>query len=69
MTATERHTIKNADDIAEVLWQDSFNDNPGLFDVMDDAGWDPDYANVNYWWYTLGVTGLLDAFNASGTTE
>ncbi len=58
---------QDADDIAEILWQDSFNDNPGLFDVVDDAGWDPDYANVNFWWYTLGVTGLLDAFNASGT--
>ncbi len=58
---------QDADDIAEVLWQDSFNDNPGLFDVVDDAGWDPDYADVNFWWYTLGVTGLLDAFNASGT--
>jgi hypothetical protein len=55
-----------ADDMAEVLWQDSFNDNPGYFDIIDDAGWDPTYANRNYWWYTLGLTGLIDAFYASG---
>ena len=30
----------DADDIAEVIWQDSFNDNPGYFDVVDDAGYD-----------------------------
>jgi hypothetical protein len=53
-----------ADAIANVLWQDSFNDSPGLFDVVDDAGWDPTYANVNYWWYCLGVSGLIDAFSA-----
>jgi len=57
---------QDADDMAEVLWQDSFNDNPGLFDIVDDAGWDPTYVNRNYWWYTIGVTGLIDAFSASG---
>lgn len=56
-----------ADDMAEVLWQDSFNDNPGYFDVVDDAGWDPTYADRNFWWYTLGLTGLIDAFDASGS--
>lgn len=54
-----------ADSMAEVLWQDSFNDNPGYFDVEDDDGWDSTYANVNYWWYTTGLTGLIDAFSAS----
>jgi hypothetical protein len=54
------------DDMAEVIYQDSFMDNPGLFDIVDDAGWDPTYANVNYWWYTLGITGLIDAFQVSG---
>ncbi|MGD9403469.1 MAG: hypothetical protein PVF95_14520, partial [bacterium] len=54
-----------ADDIAEVLWQDSFNDNPGYFDVDDDDGWDPTYADKNFWWYTLGLTGLIDAFSAA----
>jgi hypothetical protein len=55
------------DQMAEVLWQDSFNDAPGYFDIVDDAGWDPTYGNVNYWWYCLGVGGLIDAFRASGT--
>lgn len=58
---------QDAVDIAEVLYQDSYADTPGLFDVVDDAGWDPGYANVNYWWYTLGISGLLDAFKASNT--
>ncbi len=57
----------DADSIAEVLWQDSYNDNPGYFDVVDRAGWDPTWANTDYWWYTLGITGLLDAFGASNT--
>jgi hypothetical protein len=57
----------DCDGIAEVLWQDSFNDSPGLFDVVDDAGWDPMYGNVNYWWYNLGISGLIDAFRASGS--
>ena len=56
-----------ADDMAEVLWQDSFNSNPGLFDVVADAGWDPTWSNVNYWWYTLGVSGLIQAFTSSNT--
>jgi hypothetical protein len=56
----------DADSIAEVLWQDSYNDNPGYFDVIDDQGWDPNYANVNYWWYNLGLCGLIEAFIASG---
>jgi hypothetical protein len=56
-----------ADEIAEVLWQDSFNGNPGLFDVDDDAGWDPTWTNVNYWWYTTGISGLIDAFRISGS--
>ncbi len=58
---------QDADDIAEVLWQDSYNSNPGYFDVVADAGFDPTYADKNFWWYTLGLTGLLDAFAASGS--
>ena len=57
----------DADDIAEVLYQDSYMDNPGLFDIVDDAGWDPTYANNNYWWYNLGISRSIDAFNASNT--
>jgi hypothetical protein len=55
-----------ADDIAEVIWQDSFNDNPGYFDIIDDAGFDPTWTDKNFWWYTLGLTGLIDAFDAAG---
>jgi hypothetical protein len=55
-----------ADSMAEVLWEDSFNDNPGYFDIVDDAGWDPTYGDHDYYWYNLGISGLIDAFNASG---
>jgi hypothetical protein len=55
----------DADSIAEVLWQDSFNDNPGYFDIVDDAGWDSTYANTDYYWYTLGISGLIDGFIAA----
>jgi len=55
----------DADAMAEVIYQDSFNDNPGYFDIIDDQGWDPGYGNPNYWMYTLGITGLLDAFVAA----
>ncbi len=61
----------DADDMAEVIYQDSFNDNPGYFDIVDDAGFDPNYSNNNFWWYTLGITGLIDAFSFADvhTTE
>lgn len=55
----------DADDIAEVIWQDSFNDSPGYFDVIDDQGFDPGYADYNFYWYNLGITGLIDAFDAA----
>jgi len=56
-----------ADDIAEVLYQDSFNGNPGYFDPDNSKnnGWDPDYNTPGFYWYTLGITGLLDAFKAA----
>ena len=57
----------DADAIAEVLWQDSFNDNPGYFDIIEDQGWDPTYTNKNFWWYSLGITGLINAFLFSDT--
>ncbi len=53
--------------IAEVIYQDSFMDNPGYFDIVDDAGWDPTYSDYNFYWYNLGITGLIDAFDAAGT--
>ena len=55
----------DADDMAEVLYQDSFADNPGYFDIIDDQGFDPLYGDVNFYWYTLGITGLIDAFDAA----
>ena len=50
--------------MAEVLYQDSFNDAPGYFDIIDDQGYDPTYGDVNFWWYPHGITGLIDAFDA-----
>jgi len=58
----------DAADIAEVLYQDSFALVPGYFDVHGaNKGAVDDYSDVRYWWYTLGVTGLIDAFTATGT--
>ncbi len=53
-------------DIAEVLWQDSYNSNPGYFDIVADAGFDPAYGVADYWMYNLGIAGLIDAFSESG---
>ncbi len=58
---------QDADDIAEVLYQDSFADNPGYFDIVDDQGFDPTYTDKNFWYYNLGITGLIDAFRATGS--
>ncbi|GEM_PF-2289590 len=55
----------DADAMAEVLYQDSYMDNPGYFDIVDDAGFDPDYNDVNFYWYNLGISGLIDAFVAA----
>ena len=55
----------DADAMAEVLWQDSFNDTPGLFDIDDDNGFDITDSNPNYWWYNLGISGLIRAFVAA----
>ncbi|MCK5125746.1 MAG: right-handed parallel beta-helix repeat-containing protein [candidate division Zixibacteria bacterium] len=54
-------------DMTEVIWQDSFNDNPGHFDVVDDAGYDAGYGDVNFYWFNLGVTGLINSFNGTDT--
>jgi hypothetical protein len=43
----------HADQMAQVVFQDVYNDNPGYFDLEDDK--------QNYW-YNLGVTGVLDCF-------
>jgi hypothetical protein len=56
-----------ADDIATVIYYDSFLQTPGYFDLTTNKnnGWDPTYANTDYYWYTLGITGLIDAFVAA----
>ena len=58
-----------AQDFAEVLYQDSYNNNPGYFKPTggQNNGWDPTYNNSNYWWYTLGISGLMDAFYLTNT--
>ncbi len=56
----------DADSMAAVMWEDSFNSNPGYFDVYGACqGNIDDYSNVRYYWYTLGVQGLISAFNAA----
>jgi len=56
----------DAVDFAEVIYQDSYQGNPGYFDLVADQGYDPGYAVADYWWYNLGVSGLMTAFSASG---
>jgi len=56
----------DADDTAEVLWQDSFNGAPGYFDPDGHSqGAVDDWSNTDYYWYALGITGLIDAFVAA----
>ena len=56
-----------ADDIATVIYYDSYLQSPGYFDLTTNKnnGWDPNYANYDYYWYTLGITGIIDAFVAA----
>ncbi len=56
-----------ADAMAEVLYQDSYLVNPGDFDIDTDNGWDPTYTDTNFYWYNLGISGLIDSFRASNT--
>ena len=54
--------------MADVLWRDSFDDDPGLFDPDGASmGNDPTGATREYWWYTLGVSGLIRAFEITNT--
>ena len=52
--------------MAEVLWQDSFNANPGYFQPYGvNQGFDPNWNTSIYWWYNLGVSGLIQAFSTA----
>jgi len=56
----------DADAMANYLYDDSFLLTPGYFDVYGaDQGYDPTYTNTDYFWYTSGVTGLIDSFDAA----
>jgi len=56
-----------ADDMAEVIYQDSYMLIPGHFDFQDrNMGADPTYSNLDYYWYTLGVQGIYRAFDTAG---
>ena len=49
---------------AEVLWRDSFEDNPGYFDPDDEnMGIDPTGDEPLYYWYSMGVASLIRAFD------
>ncbi len=57
-----------ADDIAQVLYEDSFDLAPGYFD-FDGAckGAISDYSNDRFYWYTLGVSRLIEVFIVTDT--
>ncbi|MFH1314054.1 MAG: FlgD immunoglobulin-like domain containing protein [Candidatus Eisenbacteria bacterium] len=55
-----------ADSMAEVLYEDSYGGGPGYFRPDVNDGWDSEYGTVEFWWYTLGLTGLINAFDAAG---
>jgi len=58
----------DAAEIVEVLYQDSYNANPGFFEphVATTKGWDSGWANNKFWFYPGGVTGLINSFQATG---
>lgn len=56
-----------AADMAEVLYEDAFNLNPGYFDFQGRCkGYTTDYSNKDYWWYSLGISGLIKSFAEAG---
>ena len=53
--------------MAEVLYDDSFLLAPGFFDFDGRCkGYDTEWANTDYYWYTLGIQGLIEAFTQAG---
>ncbi len=54
-------------DIAEVIYQDSFMGSPGYFDPDGiNKGFDPAWSTPIYYWYPLGVAGIIRAFSDAG---
>jgi len=58
----------DAAEVAEVIYQDSFNNAPGFFEPFEPTtqGIDPTYANSKFWFYSAGVAGIITAFEATG---
>ncbi|MEN8008049.1 MAG: FlgD immunoglobulin-like domain containing protein [Candidatus Krumholzibacteriota bacterium] len=58
----------DAAEIVEVIYQDSFNANPGFFEphVATSKGWDPTGTDSKFWLYPAGVAGIITAFQATG---
>jgi hypothetical protein len=54
--------------VAEVIYEDSFNANPGFFQPLEPTtkGFDPTYADNKFWFYPGGVAGIIAAFEATG---
>jgi len=52
---------------AEVVYQDGYQANPGYFEPFGHSqGFDSNWNTVDYWWYTDGVSGIVEAFAAAG---
>ncbi len=57
----------DAAEIVAVIYDDSYNATPGYFEPLGHSkGYDPTYANHDYWVYPCGVSGLIRAFQTSG---
>jgi hypothetical protein len=54
-----------ADAMADVVYQDSYLGNPGYFDPIANQGWDPTWTNKDYWWYSIGIAGVIQSFCAA----
>ncbi len=55
-------------DMAEVLWSDSYDNDPGYFAPYGaNMGADPTYADHTFWAYSLGISGLMRCFQVTNT--
>jgi hypothetical protein len=56
----------DADAMADVLYQDSFVSATPYFDPDGHSqGYDPEWNTRDYWWYTLGVSGLVRSLGSA----